>query len=56
MRNKILKAITAVAVILLIIGISCMDSENMYVPAGLCAGAMVWLVPFMIANWGLGDD
>lgn len=50
MRNKILKAITAIMCILFYVCACALDSENFMVPVvGACVSA-VWLGAFCVAN------
>ena len=49
MKNKILKGITYFTVIALIIAGSGLDSEG-YTANFICAGCLIWLVLFFIAN------
>ena len=50
MKNKVLKAITALAVIAIIFGTASIDSDRQLLPASLVALGTAWLVPFSIAN------
>ena len=50
MKNKVLKAITAIAIIMIILGASSIDSDRQQLPASLVALGAAWLVPFSIAN------
>ena len=49
MKNKMLKTITAIAGIGFIISGSALDSEGFTVNY-ICAGCLIWLTLFLIAN------
>lgn len=50
MKNIVLKAITAIATILLIIAISAMDSENRTLPIVAMLASTAWIGMFLLAN------
>lgn len=55
MKNRILKAITVVNVLIFVVSASAIDSPS-YVPyAGLLL-SMLWLIPFAIANNAFPTD
>lgn len=49
MKNKILKTITAIAGVGFILSGSALDAEGL-TATYICAGCLIWLVLFLIAN------
>ena len=50
MKNKILKAITTITAIVFLFSALAIDSDGFTVNF-ICAGSLIWLVLFLIANW-----
>lgn len=50
MRNKVLKAITAVAILAVMLGTCGFDSADRTVPAAMIGAGVLWLIPFFIVN------
>ena len=54
-KNFILKAITAVATFTFLLGACSLDSVST-VPMVMCAGSLLWLIPFAFANREVCED
>lgn len=53
-KNRILKTITAAAVITLLLSACCLDGENVIIPLALGGVSLVWIVLFVVSNCGEG--
>lgn len=53
-KNRILKTITATAVITLLLSACCLDGENVIIPLALGGASLVWVVLVVVANCGEG--
>lgn len=49
-RNKILKTITTLSVILFFIGVGSLDGENVVIPIIMCSVSGLWIFIFLLAN------
>ena len=49
MKNKILKTITGIVVVMFILAASALDS-NSYIPHIICAVSEAWFILFLLAN------
>lgn len=52
MKNIILKSITVIMVVILLLGMSMMDSDNQIIPMMMIVVPIIWLGLFMYANRG----
>lgn len=52
MKNIILKSITAIMVVILLLGMSMMDSDNQIIPMMMIIVPIIWLGLFMYVNRG----
>lgn len=50
MKDKILKVITLAMFLIAMLGVSMLDSANIFIPAALCRVSFTWLGLFVYAN------